>query len=115
MFRDKGSRERVAILERWRAASPPTPPSPVVHAVASTPLLQPPTRRELPDEAALFAAFEAELQTAVAAPLARVLSGWLEQPRERFREQPTAENRAAVLAALDRVEDVLTAALLTPR
>ena len=112
MFRDKGGRERAAILERWRAASGSVPTLPAADAVAPT---QPRARalRVRLDESALFAAFEAELRTAVAEPLAGVLSGWLGEPRDRFREQPTGEHRAALLASLDRIEDVLAAVLLT--
>jgi len=110
MLRDRGNRERVAILSRWRAATA-IPPAPAAPSPARAP-----EAREAPappDEALLFLAFETELCAVVPAPLASVLRGWLAGPRDSFRSQPTDSHRAALLAALDRIEDALAAVLLT--
>lgn len=99
----------MAILERWRASSGSVPRVPAVDAVAP---IRSRTPRELPDEASLFAAFEAEIRAAAAPPLAELLAGWLAEPRDRYRQQPTEKHRSALLAVLDRIEDVLATTLL---
>jgi hypothetical protein len=102
------SRSRSPLLARWRGAvgvvrdRGPESPDPAR-----------PYRPAAGDAAALFQSFEAELQHAVAQPMADTVRRLLEAPRADVLREPTPENYAKLLSALDLVEDVLDAVLLT--
>jgi hypothetical protein len=66
-----------------------------------------------PDDVTALAQLEEELTRAVAAPTAEAIGRLMAMPRAALLSERTAESRAKLLAALDLVEDVLDAVLLT--
>jgi hypothetical protein len=125
---DEDSRSRSLLLARWRGAGGVVRArAPVAVPSTAAPELEPraaigepavtaaePAGRARPaDEATLFGEFEAELQAAVSAPMARTLHALMEGSKSAWQTARTPENRAKILAALDQVEDVLDAVLLT--
>jgi hypothetical protein len=107
---EKSSTSRSLLLARWRkgGSEPPAPP-----ARQTTVLPEPAPSARRADEATLFRDFEAELTAAVAEPMARTLCGMLQDSKTAWQAARTPENRVKVLSALDHLEDILDAVLLT--
>lgn len=79
--------------------------------LAPTPVAAPHPQR--PDEATLFDEFDAAITAAVAGPMASTLCGILQDSRTAWQAERTPENRTKLLSALDHLEDILDAVLLT--
>jgi hypothetical protein len=113
------------MLARWRDAAKRAseagaivvPPVVVERAAevefAPAPLAEPLSPAAPPDEVTALAQLDEELTRAVAAPAAEAIGRLLALPRAALLSERTAESRAELLAALDLVEDVLDAVLLT--
>jgi hypothetical protein len=109
---DSSDRNGSGLLSRWRGAlrvvgEPPAVGSPTV-ARSPAPVLAPPPA----SAAALYALFEQEIVIAVAPPMADTLLRMLAPTRDAVLADPSEANRAASLAQLDLLEDVLDALLL---
>jgi hypothetical protein len=109
MSGDKLSRSRSLVLARWRGAAD------VARERAESPAVHAPEAPEKADAdaAELFRRFEAEVLAAVPAPMAVTLRRLLDAPRAAVSSEANPENYEKILAALDLVEDVLDAVLLT--
>lgn len=99
------SRSRSILLARWRGAA-----GAVRVASHAAPAEPAPAKASA---AELFRLFEAEALGAVGPAMADVLRRLLEAPRADVSSEPNPESYAKGLAALDLVEDVLDAILLT--
>jgi len=110
MRREEASRNRSVLLARWRDASSAisTPAAlSVVPVVAELrPVVEPAARESLEQ-------FQTELARSVAPSVAQAVGRLLAPSCAAWAEAPSAESREALLAALDVVEDVLDAVLLT--
>jgi hypothetical protein len=102
---DELSRSRSLLLARWRGA-----PS-LVRETLQAPAPAPAPARA--SAAELFRLFEAEALRAVGPALADTLRRLLEGPRAAVSCEPDPQSYVKALAALDLVEDVLDAVVLT--
>lgn len=122
MRRDPIGRSQSMLLARWRdaAGGAGAASAEIVSRAeierATGVELAPVPRAELaapPDEATAFAQLEEELSRAVAAPVAEAIARLLAAPRAARANERTAESGEQLLSALDLVEDVLDAVVLT--
>jgi hypothetical protein len=104
---DELSRSRSLLLARWRGA--PSPVRETLQAPAPAPAPAPARA----SAAELFRLFEAEALQAVGPAMADTLRRLLDGPRAAVSCEPDPQSYVTALAALDLVEDVLDAVVLT--